>query len=92
MLNSNQIRQGTLDLRLQGNDGILEGGIIQASGRPEDSDSGSGDSEDYVEEKFGEQKFRVLSEMRILAKIKVVILDFCRVCLFFSEIWREIGF
>ena len=28
-----------------------------------------------VEEKFGEQIFRVLSEMRILAKIKVVILD-----------------
>ena len=28
-----------------------------------------------VEEKFGEQNFRVLSEMRILAKIKVVILD-----------------
>ena len=35
---------------MQGNDGILEGGIIQASGRPEDSDSGSGDSEDYVDE------------------------------------------
>ena len=28
-----------------------------------------------VEEKFGEQNFRVLSEMRILAKIQVVILD-----------------
>ena len=28
-----------------------------------------------VEEKFGEQNFRVFSEMRILAKIKVVILD-----------------
>ena len=28
-----------------------------------------------VEEKFGEQNFRVLSEMRILAKIMVVILD-----------------
>ena len=28
-----------------------------------------------VEEKFGEQNFRVLSEMRILAKIRVVILD-----------------
>jgi len=28
-----------------------------------------------VEEKFGEQNFRVLSEMRILAKRKVVILD-----------------
>ena len=28
-----------------------------------------------VEEKFGEQNFRVLSEMRFLAKIKVVILD-----------------
>ena len=33
-------------------------------------------SEDrIVEEKIGEQNFRVLSEMRILAKIKVVILD-----------------
>ena len=30
----------------------------------------------YVEEKCGEQNFRVLSEMRILAKIRVVILDF----------------
>ena len=29
-----------------------------------------------VEEKFGEQNFRVLSEMRILDKIRVVILDF----------------
>ena len=29
-----------------------------------------------VEEKFGEQNFRVLSEMRILAKIRLVILDF----------------
>ena len=31
-----------------------------------------------VEEKFGEQNFRVLSLMRILAQIKVVILDFGR--------------
>ena len=29
-----------------------------------------------VEEKFGERNFRVLSEMRILTKIRVVILDF----------------
>ena len=29
-----------------------------------------------VEEKFVEQNFRVLSEMRILGKIKVAILDF----------------
>jgi len=29
----------------------------------------------HVEEKIGEQSFRVLSEMRILAKNKVVILD-----------------
>ena len=29
----------------------------------------------WVEEKIGEQNFRVLSEMRILAKIKMVILD-----------------
>ncbi len=36
-----------------------------------------------VEEKFGEQNFRVLSEMRILAKIKVVILDFGGVSRFF---------
>ena len=28
-----------------------------------------------VEEKFGEQNFRVLNEMRILAKIRLVILD-----------------
>ena len=45
-----------------------------------------------VEEKFGEQNFRVLSEMRILAKIRVVILDFGRVSRFFSEIWREFRF
>ena len=47
---------------------------------------------DQVEEKFGEQNFRVLSEMRFLAKIRVVILDFGRVCRFFSEIWREFRF
>ena len=45
-----------------------------------------------VEEKFGEQIFRVLSEMRIWGKNRVAILDFGRVSLFFSEIWREIGF
>ena len=45
-----------------------------------------------VEEKFGEQNFRVLSEMRILGKIRVAILDFGRVCRFFTEIWREIEF
>ena len=33
------------------------------------------DTEQDVEEKFGEQNFRVLSEMRILGKIKVAILD-----------------
>ena len=49
-------------------------------------------SGDWVEKKLGEQNFRVLSEMRILAKIRVVILDFGRVCPFFSEIWREIRF
>jgi hypothetical protein len=49
-------------------------------------------SKTTVEEKIGEQNFRVLSEMRILAKNKVVILDFGRVSLFFSEIWCEIGF
>ena len=47
---------------------------------------------DLVEEKFGEQNFRVLSEMRILGKNRVVILDFGRVSRFFSEIWREITF
>ena len=50
------------------------------------------DSAGEVEEKFGEQIFRVLSEMRILGKNRVAILDFGRVSLFFSEIWREIGF
>ena len=45
-----------------------------------------------VEEKFGEQNFRVLSEMRFLAKIRVVIFDFGRVSRFFSEIWREFRF
>ena len=33
------------------------------------------DAEEDVEEKFGEQNFWVLSEMRILGKIKVAILD-----------------
>ena len=45
-----------------------------------------------VEEKFPQENFRVLSEMRILGKIRVAILDFGRVSRFFSEIWREIGF
>ena len=45
-----------------------------------------------VEEKFPQEIFRVFSEMRFLAKIRVVILDFCRVCRFFSEIWREFQF
>ena len=39
-----------------------------------------------------EQNFRVLSEMRILGKNRVAILDFGRVSTFFSEIWREIRF
>ena len=39
--------------------------------------------ENIVEEKFGEQNFRVLSEMRFLGKIRVAILDFGRVCRFF---------
>ena len=42
-----------------------------------------------VEEKFGEQNFRVLSEMRILGKNRIAIFDFGRVSLFFSEIWLE---
>ena len=41
-----------------------------------------------VEEKFHKEKFRVLSEMRILAKIRVVILDFGRVSIFF---WRNLA-
>ena len=45
-----------------------------------------------VEEKFGEQNFRVLSEMRILAKIRVVILDFGRVCRFFCKFGSKIDF
>ena len=45
-----------------------------------------------VEEKFPQENFRVVSEMRILGKNRVAILDFCRVCRFFNEIWREIRF
>ena len=45
-----------------------------------------------VEEKFGEQIFRVLSEMRILCKNRVAILDFGRVSRFFSEICGEFRF
>ena len=45
-----------------------------------------------VEEKFPQENFRVLSEMRILGKNIVAILDFGRVCRFFDEIWREIEF
>ena len=50
------------------------------------------EEEQKVEEKFGEQNFRVLSEMRILGKNRVAILDFGRVSLFFSEILREFRF
>ena len=49
-------------------------------------------SHSQVEEKFGEQNFRVLSEMRILGKNRVAILGFGRVCRFFTAIWREIEF
>ena len=45
-----------------------------------------------VEEKYHKENFRVLSEMRILAKIRVVVLDFCRVCRNFNEMWCKIGF
>ena len=38
-----------------------------------------------VEEKLGEQNFRVLSEMRFLGKIWVAILDFGRVSRFFQR-------
>ena len=39
-----------------------------------------------------EEKIRVFSEMRFLGKIRDAILDFCRACRKFSEIWCEIGF
>jgi len=45
-----------------------------------------------LKKNFLKENFRVLSEMRILGKIRVAILDFGRVSRFFSEIWREIGF
>ena len=45
-----------------------------------------------VEEKFGEQNFRVLSEMRILGKIKVAILDFGRVCFFLTKFGAKSDF
>ena len=45
-----------------------------------------------VEEKFPQENFRVFSEMRFWGKIWVAILDFGRVCRFFSEIWRKIRF
>ena len=45
-----------------------------------------------VEEKFGEQNFRVLSEMRILAKIKVVILDLVGYVYFLPKFSANSGF
>ena len=39
-----------------------------------------------VEEKIGEQNFRVFSEKRFLANIRVTIFDFCRVCRNFNII------
>ena len=45
-----------------------------------------------VEEKFGEQNFRVLSEMRILAKIKVVILDLVGYVYFLAKFSANFGF
>ena len=69
------------------NSGVVPGGAPSQGERDPDERTRAS-----VEEKFGEQNFRVLSEMRFLGKIRVVILDFCRVCLFFSEIWREIRF
>ena len=53
---------------------------------------GNGSVQFHVEEKFPKENFRVDSEMRISGKIGVAILDFCRVCRLFSEIWREIEF
>ena len=54
--------------------------------------TGYSNSRDSVEEKFHKENFRVLSEMPILAKIRVVILDFVGYVDFFSEIWCEIWF
>ena len=48
--------------------------------------------DEYVAEKFEEQKFRVVSEMRILAKIRLGNLDFVGYVEIFNEIWCEIGF
>ena len=48
--------------------------------------------EELVEEKFPQENFRVVSEMRILAKIRLEILGFVGYVNFFNEIWCEIGF
>ena len=45
-----------------------------------------------LKKNFLKENFRVFSEMRILGKIRVAILDFGRVSRFFDEIWREIEF
>ena len=45
-----------------------------------------------VEEKIGEQKFRVLSEMRILAKIRVVIFDFVGYVDFLAKFGAKLDF
>ena len=48
--------------------------------------------EDFVEEKFHKENFRVLSEMRILAKIKVVILDFVGYIDFLPKFYTNFDF
>ena len=45
-----------------------------------------------VEEKFGEQIFRSLSEMRILAKVRVVILDFVGYVDFLAKFYAKLDF
>ena len=72
-------------------------GATNGDASAENSESAGGangvvEKKENVDEKFPQENFRVLSEMPILAKIKVVIFDFGGVSLFFSEIWREIRF
>ena len=45
-----------------------------------------------VEEKFLQENFRVLSEMRILAKIRVVILDFVGYVDFLAKFGAKLDF
>ena len=62
-------------------------GATNGDASAENSESAGGangvEKKENVEEKFPKENFRVWSEMRILGKIRVVILDFGRVSLFF---------